>query len=76
MNTEINVSLNLKGDIERIGLKPGDILSIRLSGEYSDPDSMGSIAWRMRKMLHDAGHENQVIVSDSRMEILVITPDP
>lgn len=72
----MEVTLNFVGDVQRISLKPGDILVTKLSGEYSNPEVMHSIATRLRQMLHDAGHNNQVIVSDSRMEVLVITPEP
>lgn len=76
MESKVEVTLNLTGEIARLALKPGDVLAIKLSGEYSDANTMQSIAYRVRAMLADAGHDNQVIVSDSRMEILVITPDP
>lgn len=76
METEIQVTLNLSGDLTRLALSPEDIVWVKLSGEYSEAHGMHSIALRLRKMLKDAGHDNQVIVSDSRMEILIVTPDP
>lgn len=76
MESRVEVSLNLQGEIAVLALHKGDIVAIKLSGEYSEPNTMLSIAQRFRQMLADAGHDNQVIVADSRMEILVITPDP
>lgn len=72
----IEVNLTMKANISKLQLGRDDIVWIKLTGEYSEPEAMHGIAMKTRQMLRDSGHLNQVIVSDSRMEILVVTPEP
>lgn len=73
---QAEVELTIKGDIQRLRLRPRDILVVRLHNErgYSG-DQIEQIAEQARQFLRRVGFENEVIVLAREVSMQVIGPN-
>lgn len=66
--------LIIKGEIQKLSLKPGDIVVIHVKKKITADDA-NHIALQMSDIITREGHRNEIAVFTSEMQLSVVTPD-